>query len=76
METHIFAKNGAPRNGCLLFFLANIDFLDFLVEYLLIFNEKSNEKQTVFSTTARVFFKLATLTKHRILRYESYTFFF
>ena len=34
------------------------------------------KKHTFFFTTARVFFKLATLTKHYILRYESYFFVF
>ena len=71
-----FAAKGAPRNAFLSIFVANAVFLDFLVNFWSIFHENSMEKETCFFTTAHVFFKLATPTKHCILRYESYFFVF
>ena len=75
-KNQLFAKKGAPRKALLLIFVANVVFRDFLVDFLSIFHEKSMKKSTCFFTTARVVFELATLTKHYILRYESYFLFF
>ena len=75
-KNRLFATTGAPRNAFLSICVANVFFLDFLVDFWSIFQGKSMKKQTCFFTTARVFFKLATLTKHCILRYESYFFVF
>ena len=72
----LVAQKGAPGNAFLSIFVANVVFLGFLVDFWSIFHEKSMKKQTCFFTTARVFFKLATPTKHCILRYESYFFVF
>ena len=75
-KNRVKMQTGAPRNAFLSICVANAFFLDFLVDFWSIFQGKSMKKQTCFFTTARVFFKLATPTKHCILRYESYFFVF
>ena len=73
-KNRLFQKTDGPRNAFLSIFVANAGFLDFLVDFWSIYHWKSMKKQMCFVATARVFFKLATPTKHRILRYESYFF--
>ena len=75
-KNRVKMQTGAPRNAFLSICVANVFFLNFLVDCWSIFQGKSMKKQTCFFTTARVVFKLATPTKHCILRYESYFFVF
>ena len=70
------ATKGAPGSDFLLIFLAESVFIICGLKFSSIFGEKLSKKSMHFFTPARVFFKLATLTKHCILRYESYFFVF
>ena len=52
------------------------DFLRFFIDFPPENTEKSVKKAMYIFTAAVVFFNMATLTKHRILRYESFFFIF
>ena len=71
----VFARKGAPSNLLLSIFVTNTDFLNFLVDVWSIWDKISMNKTMYWLTSALDFFKLATLTKHCNLRYESYFFF-
>ena len=51
-------------------------FARFFVDFSRKIDEKSMKKTMRFFASSLVFFNMATLTKHRILRYESYFFIF
>ena len=71
------AQEGAPRNAVLSIFVANVVFLDCLMDFWWIFDEKSMKQQTCFFSQPRVLFSnWRPPTKHYILRYESYFFIF
>ena len=71
-----FSENGWSKERFFIDFCGKCWFSRFVGGFLVGLPLNIDEKQTCFVTTARVFFKLATPTKHCILRYESYFFVF
>ena len=71
-----FPKKAVPGSAFSSIFAANVVFLDFSIDFQSILDEKSMKKNLFFSSPPRSFSNMATLTKHCILRYESYFFVF
>ena len=70
------AKKGAPGNAFLPVLVANAAFLDFLADFCRFLVKSRCKNRCMFLHLLVFFFKLATLTKHCILRCETYFFIF
>ena len=75
-KNRFFPQKAVPGSAFLSIFAANVVFLDFLMDFWSILDEKSMKKNLFFSSPPRSFFNMATLTKHYVLRCESYFFVF
>ena len=71
-----FSENGWSKERLFIAFCCKCRFSRFFGGFLVDLPLKIDEKTDVFCHNCACFFKLATPTKHCILRYESYFFFF
>ena len=75
LKIDFLLKNGVPNvlfRRFLCTKLVSALFARFSVDFSRKIDEKSMKKTMRFFPSSLVFFNMATLTKHRILRYESY----